>query len=298
MLDKTKLWTALVTPMNADGTINHDDLASLIHRQDEAKNGVLLLGSTGEGLALALEEKQQVVRTAAGLNVDIPLMVGVGGFNLKQQLKWIQYCQEFDIDCFLLVTPLYAKPGARGQFEWFRTLLNASDKPCLIYNIPSRTGTKLHPEVLKELRDHKNLYGIKESSGSIEEYQQYRALAPELKFLSGDDILTPFFAVAGCDGLLSVASNVWPKATHAYCLGCLNGEGKALLKVWRSPIEALFSVSNPVPVKALLKEKGWIASDELRPPLTAEELEDKEELLQADSTIRTWYRKESKIGTH
>ena len=88
-LKETILWTALVTPMKENGDINRDELASLIHKQDEAGNGVLILGSTGEGLALSLEDKKIVVETASSLNVDVPLMVGVGGFNLREQLQWI-----------------------------------------------------------------------------------------------------------------------------------------------------------------------------------------------------------------
>lgn len=113
----TQTWTAVVTPMHENGELNLEDLASLIYKQDEAGNGVLVLGSTGEGLALGLEDKKQVVKTASSLNIEIPVMAGVGGFNLRHQLEWIEYCHQFEIDAFLLVTPLYAKPGAKGQVQ-------------------------------------------------------------------------------------------------------------------------------------------------------------------------------------
>lgn len=283
------LWTALVTPMKENGDLDLEDLASLIHRQDEADNGVLILGSTGEGLALGMDDKKKVVETASSLNVDVPIMVGVGGFNLREQLEWIEYCQQFEIDCFLLVTPLYAKPNLKGQTAWFKALLDAADKPCMIYNVPSRTGMKLNPAVLSQLSDHTNLFALKEASGSIADFQEFRRTAPDLIILSGDDGLMPFFAMAGCKGLVSVVANVWPEATRRYVDWCLQGKGPELLPLWQECTDALFSVSNPIPGKVLLKEKGWIKTSTLRPPLMDEEIEDISELKKADQRIQKWY---------
>lgn len=285
----TQIWTAVVTPMHENGELHLEDLASLIHKQDEAGNGVLVLGSTGEGLALGLEDKKQVVKTASSLNIDIPVMVGVGGFNLRNQLEWVEYCHQFNIDAFLLVTPLYSKPGAKGQTEWFKALLDAADRPCMVYNIPSRTGTEMSVEMLMELQGHPNFEVVKEASGSIMEFQKYSKSAPELVFYSGDDALTPFFAMAGCKGLVSVASNVWPKAVHRYVQWCIEGRGPELLPLWQECADALFSAPNPVPVKVLLKEKGWISSSALRPPLTEGEMDDVSLLKNADQMIRDWY---------
>lgn len=284
------LWTALVSPMKENGDLDLEDLASLIHKQNEARNGVLILGSTGEGLALGLEDKKKVVETASSLNIDVPIMVGVGGFNLRKQLEWIEYCQEFRIDSFLLVTPLYAKPNVKGQAAWFKALLDAADKPCMIYNVPSRTGVKLDPEVLKQLRNHSNLFALKEASGSIADFQEFRRTVPELRTFSGDDGLMPFFAMAGCKGLVSVASNVWPEATHAYVDECLAGNGPQLLPLWQECTDSLFSVSNPIPAKVLLKEKGWVKTSTLRPPLTDQEMTDTKNLLDADKRIREWFK--------
>ncbi len=288
-MNDTQLWTALITPMKNNGDIDLDDLASLIHRQDRAGNGVLILGSTGEGLALGLEDKRRIVETAVTLDIDVPLMAGVGGFNLRQQIEWIEYCQGHGIDSFLLVTPLYSKPDLRGQIAWFKALLDAAEKPCMIYNIPSRTGVKLQPGVLRELKDHPSLVAIKEASGSIADYQEFRKAAPELTFYSGDDSLTPFFSVAGCDGLISVVANVWPEATHRYVEWSLAGRGAELLPLWQECTDLMFSASNPIPVKVLLKEKGWIKSSALRPPLTEEDLEDHESLIKADRRINDWF---------
>lgn len=283
------LFTALVTPMDENGDLHLDDLASLIHKQDEAGNGVLVLGSTGEGLALSLEDKKQVVKTAASLNVEIPIMVGVGGFNLRSQLQWIEYCHQFDVDGFLLVTPLYAKPGPQGQVQWFKSLLDAAQKPCMIYNVPSRTGTKMSVQVIKELHDHSNFKAVKEASGSIAEYQEYRKAADDIKLYSGDDGLVPFFAMAGCDGLVSVASNAWPAATHEYLNQCLDGRGPELLPLWQECTATLFKGPNPAPVKMLMHEKGWISHSALRQPLNVADVEDMDLLIEADQRVEEWF---------
>ncbi len=290
-VEEARLWTALITPMHENGDLHEEDLASLIHRQDDAGNGILILGSTGEGLALGPDDKKRVVKTASSLNIDVPVMVGVGGFNLKEQIEWIEYCHEFDIDSFLLVTPLYSKPGPTGQVAWFESLLNAADKPCMIYNVPSRTGTDLAPLVLEELSDHPNFFAVKEASGDIADYQNYRKLAPDLGFYSGDDAWTPFFAMAGCSGLVSVAANVWPKATHRYLDWCLAGRGPELFPLWQECTDALFEAPNPVPAKVLLKEKGEITNATLRPPLSEDEISDISFLTEADERISRWYEK-------
>jgi 4-hydroxy-tetrahydrodipicolinate synthase len=289
-INDTKLWTALITPMNDDGEINPGELASLIHRQDEAKNGVLILGSTGEGMALSLDEKKKVVETAASLNIEVPLMAGIGGFNLRSQIEWIEYCHQFDIDSFLLVTPLYAKPDVKGQISWFRELLDAAERPCMIYNVPSRTGVKLKPEVLEELSGHPHLAGLKEASGDISDYQEFRKAAPDLPIYSGDDGITPFLAAAGCQGLISVMSNVWPKATGRYLEWCLQGRGPELLPLWQECADALFAVSNPIPTKVLLAQKGLIKTSTLRLPLTEDEIDDPSFLLDADQRINEWFQ--------
>lgn len=289
----TNLYTALVTPMKENGDVHFDNLAQLIHRQDDAGNGVLILGSTGEGLNLSLEEKKEIVKTATSLNIDVPIMVGVGGYNLRRQIEWIEYCHEHDVDSYLLVTPLYAKPGPHGQVEWFKALLDASDKPCMLYNVPSRTGVKMSRLVLSELEDHPNFEAVKEASGSIEDFQNYAKTADGITFYSGDDGLMPFFAMAGCKGLVSVASNVWPKETSLYVERCLEGRGPELLPLWQECTDALFAGPNPVPVKVLLNDKGWIDNSTLHAPLAEEDVEDISLLKNADNIIQQWFEENS-----
>ncbi|MDZ7690614.1 MAG: 4-hydroxy-tetrahydrodipicolinate synthase [Balneolaceae bacterium] len=286
----TKIWTALVTPMKENGDVDLEDLASLIHKQNDAGNGILVLGSTGEGLALGHEDKRQIVKTATSLNIDVPIMVGVGGFNLRSQIEWIELCHEFDPDAFLLVNPLYAKPEKHGQIEWFKSLMDTAARPCMLYNVPSRTGSWLETETLGELAGHPNLYALKEAGGSVKGFQAYRKAAPSVPLYSGDDGMTPYFALNGCAGLVSVMANVWPEATNKYTELCLRGEIKDIVSQWQDAIDSLFAVSNPIPSKILLKEKGWIKTSTLRPPLTNKGLENYDRLKKADESITKWYK--------
>lgn len=284
-----KLWTALISPLNSDGTVCYPELENLIRLQEAVGNGLLILGSTGEGLAFSDEEKSEIIRFVSDLKISAPVMVGVGGFNLEQQVNWIEQCNDLNVDAFLIVTPLYAKPGPLGQLAWFQKLLDVARKPCMLYNVPSRTAVKMAPSVLHDLKEHPNLWSVKEASGDVMEYLGYREAAPDISFFSGDDALTAFFRVAGCDGLVSVASNIWPKATSLYVDYCLSGKTKTLFPVWKNAVDALFSVSSPVPAKLLLKEKGLIKSATLRPPLSEADLKDISSLIKADEDITNWY---------
>jgi len=289
-MQNIKLWTALVTPMKKDGSIDFDDLDFLAEKQEEAGNGILLIGSTGEGLALDHKEKLSVIRHLSEKKPDVPVMAGVGGFNLRNQTEWIKACNDLNIDSFLLVTPLYAKPGIKGQIEWFRALMDAAEKPCMLYNIPSRTGSFLHTGVLKGVMDHEKFWAVKEASGSITDYEKFRTECPDVPLFSGDDGLLPYFSVAGCHGLVSVSANVWPAATKLYTEMCLQKKTGTIFPVWQRAIKAMFSSPNPIPAKVLLAHKKWIKTDVLRAPLVAAEVSNIELLLHADREISEWYK--------
>lgn len=287
---QNKLWTALITPMKSNGDIDFPSLERLIRNQEKAGNGILLIGSTGEGLALSENEKRQVLDYATSLNPDVPIMAGVGGMNITVQEEWIEYCNSLSVDAFLLVTPLYAKPGPKGQIAWFRRLLDKSTKPCMVYNIPSRTGIELTPEIVNELKDHPNFWSVKEASGNLSDYREFRRAAPEVPLYSGDDALLAYFQPAGCAGLVSVASNVWPQATSLYVSKCLSGDTESLFPLWKRAVDALFSASNPIPAKNLLFHKEYITSPALRLPLIEDELEDNSDLVKIDTEIENWYK--------
>jgi len=291
-LEEYTLWTALVTPMKGDGQVDFQDLETLVRRQERAGNGIVLLGSTGEGLALDFDEKAEVVDYVMNLKPECPIMVGVGGFNIEAQERWVSYCSDRDVDGFLMVAPLYSKPGPVGMEQWFRRLLDRAGRPCMLYNIPGRTGVRIPPSVIGKLASHPAVWGLKEASGSLEEFRAFRSAAPDLAIYSGDDALLPVFAGSGCRGLVSVAANVWPEATAAYVRLCLNGECDSFEGVWERGAEVLFSASNPIPAKMLLLEKGLIKSPALRLPLVPEEISDTRPLVEADRAVKAWYEQQ------
>ena len=288
-LTNTTVWTALVTPMRSDGSIDFDSLTALAKEQETAGNGLLILGSTGEALALSLADQQAIVRHICALSLNIPIMVGVGGFNLEAQCQWIEFCNSQAIDAYLLGAPLYAKPGPQGQKLWFSALLDASRFPCMLYNVPGRAAVSLAPSVLAQLQSHPRCWALKEASGDIDSFEQYRIAAPELAIFSGDDALIPYYGQAGAAGLVSVAANIWPEATQRLVSLSLQGDSRNAFTHWREAVAALFYVSNPIPSKCLLHALGRISSPTLRAPLTHIEVDEMQPLLRAHDTIISWH---------
>jgi 4-hydroxy-tetrahydrodipicolinate synthase len=292
-MNSTNLWTALITPFNDNLSVDFESLKTLIKQQNDAKNGLLILGSTGEALNIDLSMKKEILEFAIKHNKDSPLMVGVGGHELTQTKEWVSYLEGLTIDCYLMVTPLYAKPGVRGQYHWFKELMDMSSKPIILYNVPSRTGKELEHETVKMLTSHKNFWGIKEASGSVSEFVKYRADAPKAKIFSGDDALMEDFARVGGNGLISVAANTWPKETNLYVEQCLNNTLKEK-DLWVKASSSLFIASNPIPAKRLLQEKKIIKTNKLLPPLSHEDLNDITEIIHAHENITSWYQAQSK----
>ncbi len=288
-LNDYSLWTALVTPFDQHGDVDYNTLTKLVSDQEAAHNGILLLGSTGEGLALTLKEQQAIVEHVCQLKPTVPLMVAVGGSNLKQQIEWVNYCNTLPIHSFLLGSPLYAKPGAIGQTHWFESLLNASVHPCMLYNVPGRSAVSIPAATIQNLQNNKNLWALKEASGSIAQFEAYRQAAPNLAIFSGDDALMPYFAQAGAKGLVSVAANAWPEQTHEFVKRSLNGQHPNLFAQWSSAINSLFAVANPIPVKVLMHLQGRLSSPQLRPPLTHLELTQTDCITTANNTILSWH---------
>jgi 4-hydroxy-tetrahydrodipicolinate synthase len=287
-LNDYPLWTAVITPMDNDGNVHYDDLTRVLKAQDEAKNGLLILGSTGEALNLDMDESKKILDHSLSLGLNSPIMVGVGGINLGQTKEWIKYLETLKVDAYLLVTPLYAKPGKIGQYEWFKELMDLSTRPCMLYNVPSRTGISMNFEAVSMLKDHKNLWAIKEASGSAEDFAKYVAAAPSARVYSGDDALLSDFAPLGCKGLVSVASNVWPSQTHKYVEMALDNTLKEKA-MWTECSNTLFLASNPIPVKALMAHDSQISTNVLREPLTHKDLESIDELASSHAKINEWY---------
>jgi 4-hydroxy-tetrahydrodipicolinate synthase len=294
-LNEFPLWTAIVTPLNEDGSLDLESYANILQEQNEAKNGILVLGSTGESLNLTLSERKELLEFTLTQDLQVPLMVGVPGSNLEATKEWVSYLNGHKIDALLMVTPLYAKPETEGQYQWFKILMDLSEKPVMLYNVPSRTGKELSHSCVKRLKDHPNFWALKEASGSTAEFEKYVADTGESRVLSGDDGLLPAFSNLGCSGLVSVASNAWPKETHLYVEMAL---GKKLspedISLWDACSAALFCVSNPIPVKRLMHEEGRIKTSHLKLPLSHKDLSQAATVAEASTRIQSWYKKNKK----
>jgi 4-hydroxy-tetrahydrodipicolinate synthase len=278
-LTSTNTFTALVTPFTENEAIDYESLDRLIKEQVKAGNGLVLLGSTGEGISLSLEEKYSLLRHVCQQDLPVPILAGVGGFQIDEVLDLLKVCETLPIDGYLMVSPIYLRPGPHGQTEWFRRLLDAVSKPCMLYNVPARAGTSLAIEVLQELGEHQNLWALKEASGSLDQFRAYRDIAPNLALYCGNDDLMPQLAMEGAAGLVTVMGNTWPEETSGYVEDSLKGDyipSTELLSAIRC-----VSKANPVSVKLLLHSQGQIASPKLRAPLSEKDGSSPKEILAA-----------------
>lgn len=284
------LWTALVTPMDESGAVHESDLIRLIHEQDACLNGIVLLGSTGEALNLTLKERKRVVEIATSVQRNTKLIVGVGGHDLDATLGWLNWLETQPVDGYLMVTPIYSKPGEEGQYHWYKSLMDAVTRPCVLYNVPGRTAVSLNENAVQRLYEHPNFVAIKESSGSVDRMIIYRDSGSNQHILCGDDPLMGEFALNGASGLVSVASNVWPIETQAYVYLALQQRLNLVdLNLWKQATNALFTASNPIPAKALLASESRISSATVRLPLHKDDYKKLNDLRNWAAKIRLWY---------
>lgn len=290
-LSNYALWTAVITPFMDNGTVDFESLTRVVKAQDEAQNGLLILGSTAEALNLNLETRKAIIEHVVKMKPQSPILVGVGGNLLEEQKEWISYLEGLSVHSYLLVTPHYAKPGTKGQFEWFKALMDHSTRPCMLYNVPGRTAIAMSTDAVKMLNSHRNFFAIKEASGSVEKFKEYLAAAGGKPVFCGDDALMPDFANAGSAGLVSVAGNAWPKETHLYVEQCLKKTFDAK-ELWTKASNSLFVCSNPVPVKRLMFERGVIRSPKMMAPLSHEDMVSAAPVMEAHEAVTTWFKKE------
>ncbi|WP_341808593.1 4-hydroxy-tetrahydrodipicolinate synthase [Wolbachia endosymbiont (group E) of Neria commutata] len=287
------LWTACVTPFSHNGdSIDYKSLKHLLIMQAEASNGVVLLGSTGEGLSLIESEKRSLVEFVCKLKLNTKIIVGVPGVNLYQTLEWLDFCKDMPIHGYLMTTPIYTKPGIIGQTLWFEKLLEKSHLPAMLYNIPSRAGVNLHSETVRNLSNHDKFWAIKDSSGTIDTLIEYKKIASNIEVFCGDDSMMPAMSAMGASGLVSVASNLWPHEVHKYAKKCLSGESWET-NVWLKAFKALFTASNPIPVKALLHDIGFIEHNTVRLPLSTQDLLSLDGLKEASQIISNCKKEDS-----
>lgn len=264
--------TALVTPF-IDGEVDYESYASLIERQVEAGVDFLVpLATTGETPTLSDEEKIALLRLTHGLAGGLPLVVGCGSNSVPATLANMEMLAPYGVDAWLVVVPFYNKPTQEGQYLYFKTVAEATDKPVVIYNVPGRTGANMTAQTCIRLaKDVKNIIAVKEASGKMDQVREILEGAPEgFSVLSGDDDLTLEMMRNGAKGVISVASNIAPDKVKAMTSAALEGrmEEAAGIDSGLQPLfRNCFVESNPIPVKAGLSLMGLI-SPEVRLPLS------------------------------
>ena len=275
--------TAIVTPLTKDG-IDYDQFGRLIEWQiSEGIAAIVAVGTTGEGSTLDdAEHKAAIKFCVEKVAGSVPVIAGTGSNDVAYAIDLTKYACEVGADAMLLVTPYYNKATQKGLVASFKAVADASTKPCILYNVPSRTGCNLLPETVLELADHPNIVAIKEACGNISQIAELAALVGDkLDIYSGnDDQIIPVLSLGG-KGVISVLSNLMPKATQKMCEDYMSGNTKEALKAQLDLlplINTLFCEVNPIPAKAAMAAMGF-CENYLRLPLTPMEPQHEEKLL-------------------
>ena len=269
---------AIATPFNNDGSVNYENLDKLIEFQIKNNtDAIVICGTTGEASTLSHEEHIDVIKHCVQtVNHRVPVIAGTGSNSTETAIYLSQEAQKAGADAVLLVTPYYNKATQNGLYVHFKDTADAIDIPCILYNVPSRTGCNILPETAVKLaKDVDNIVAIKEASGNLSQIAKLLQLADGcIDVYSGnDDQIVPIMSLGGL-GVISVLSNVAPQQTHDLCQACLDNDFKKAAKMQLEAlplIDALFSEVNPIPVKKALNIMGFEAGP-LRKPLT--EMED------------------------
>ena len=264
---------ALITPMHPDGAVDFDCLRSLVDfHVEEATNGLVIAGTTGESATLTTDEHVEVVRVAAEQAAGrLPVIAGTGSNSTRQTVELSRAVGELPVDGYLVVTPYYNKPTQEGLVQHFSAVADAVSLPVILYNVPGRTAVDLTPATTARLATHPNILGIKEATGEVSRVAQLRdGCGEDFRLYSGDDPTSSDFMLAGGHGVISVTANVAPAAMAQMCARALAGQGEQAAKLDQRLAKLhrnLFVESNPIPVKWALERLG-LAPGGIRLPLT------------------------------
>ena len=275
--------TAIVTPMNENG-VDYDAFGRLIDWQiEQGINGLVVAGTTGEGSTLSDEEHREVLAYAVKrINGRVPCIAGTGSNDTAYAIELTKYACSIGCDAMLVVTPYYNKATQKGLVKMFNAIADASTKPIIVYNIPSRTGVNIEPATFVELAKHPRIVAIKEASGNLSKMvEEFAFLDGSLDIYSGnDDQIVPTLSMGG-KGVISVLSNIMPKETVAMCDAFFAGDVATAAKMqckYLPLIQALFCEVNPIPVKAALAAMGRMEGV-IRLPLTEMEEDHQEKMV-------------------
>ena len=281
---------AIITPMRADGSVDFEELGRIIDDQiDNGTDAIVICGTTGESPTMTDEEHTACIRYAVKKTAGrVPVIAGTGSNDTKYAIWLSRQAQADGADALLLVTPYYNKTSQAGLIAHYTAIADAVDLPCILYNVPSRTGCNLTAASLVQLAKRPNINAVKEASGNISQVAEIAAACgEELNIYSGnDDQIVPLLALGG-KGVISVLSNVAPRYTHDICAKWFAGDtaGSLAMQLAALPLcKALFADVNPIPVKWAMNRLGWHAGA-CRLPLV-----DPDEAVQAqlDSALRAF----------
>lgn len=274
--------TALITPLTADG-VDYEAFGKLIDWQiAEGINALVIAGTTGEGSTLDDTEHRAVLKFAVERAAGKCVMIaGTGSNDTAYAISLTKYACEIGYDAMLVVTPYYNKATQKGLVAMYNAIADASTKPLIVYNVPSRTGVNIEPATYAALAKHPNIAAIKEANGNISKIVETAALVgDQLSIYSGnDDQIVPILSMGG-QGVISVLSNLLPKKTMEICERFFSGDvqGSAALQCELLPlVNALFCEVNPIPVKAAMAAMGF-CENYVRLPLTVMEEANAEKL--------------------
>ncbi len=263
---------AIITPMNADGSINWDEFGRIIDFQIEnGTDAIIVCGTTGESATMTDDEHVEAIRYCVErVNKRVPVIAGTGSNDTKYAVALSKHAEELGADALLVVTPYYNKTSQRGLVAHFTAIADSVNIPIILYNVPSRTGTNIALDTYVTLSKHKNIVATKEASGNLSTIAQIiEACGDDLDVYSGnDDQIVPIMALGG-KGVISVLSNVLPKETHEMTKLCLDNnvlEAAKLQIKYLDLANNLFIDVNPIPVKEAMNLMGFNAG-ECRLPL-------------------------------
>lgn len=270
-----RLLTAMVTPFNADGSVNYEKAADLAEWLiNNGSDGLVVAGSTGEAATMSAEEKLELFRVVVNrINKRVPVIAGTGSNNTTDSVKMTKMAEAMGVDGALIVGPYYNKPTQEGFYQHFAAVAQSTGLPIIVYNVPGRTASNISPAIVARLAaDFENIVAIKEAAGNVAQVAElYSVLPEEFTIYSGDDgLILPFMSV-GATGLISVLSNIGggilQDVMQAYEDGRVREAAK--LNARMVPLaNAMFIETNPIPVKAAVTLVTGIDAGQPRLPLT------------------------------
>lgn len=253
---------AIITPMNADGSINYSVLGEMIdHQIDNCTDAIVICGTTGEASTMTDAEHLECIRFAVErVNGRVPVIAGTGSNDTAYAIKLSKEAEEVGVDALLLVTPYYNKTTQKGLIAHFTAIADAVNIPIVLYNIPGRTGVNMDVATIKKLAEHRNIAAVKEASGNISYAAKLIAECGDMidVYSGNDDMIVPLMSL-GAKGVISVLSHVIPKETHMmaqYCLDNNFAEASKLQIEYLDLINNLFIEVNPIPVKEAVNMMG------------------------------------------